>query len=778
MELREFDGSQPEGTFYNDFPDPYGPKVHQHISNFDDDYSPQSSLRYRGPTVPQENTTAVQFDWSSRPDESGDEESHQPQNLRELPLHMGLKRAIWQVQQMRVPVVTRWGSWRIHQHKAFLRFWEDAKDVLAKVVLWRKTTHKIGGHFGGGVQSYFLFLRFLVVLNFLSFLLMAGFVIIPSIVFHSIANISSSIDLLPTVNLTRVGVCLRYDHTPDALTAFYTYFLDLLSGTGFMEYSYMFYGFYNNTMVISSGFSYNVPLAYLLTAAFYFLFCLTCIIVRMGSVTQVMVAAGGAAAGGYSALIFTGWDYGLQGERATTLKQKNLRYQLQVDLEEERINKMAASLTLTQTVGLYSLRTFLQLVVLAMIGGAFLGIAAATQFSQSQQQQGFVGLLLEYLPSIVITTSNFVVPMLCDKVALFEKYSPSTTIILALLRAVFLRLVSLGVLLYTLWNQITCNGDVSDRSTTDCATCSYNNLQYQCWETRVGQEMYKLTLFDFLITIAMLVFVEFPRRMVVDHCSCKLAQWVGRQEFLVPTNVLALVYGQTVVWTGALFCPLLPLINTVKFIIIFYCKKITLFQNCRPALRTFRSTSSSFFFFLVLLFGWGLSSVVLVYSVATIHPSYGCGPFRFSPTMWSVVPKSFHSLSNTTQEFLLYVGSQAFSIPLFISSCVFLCYVAALASVYGKTVALLKNQYKMEGRDKQFLVKQIKELSTGLPKEEQEQEPKTQQPQREGQAQWDTTPHWREQQNPAFEPEEEMMTEPSAFYRDDLEHHSLHYREG
>uniref|UniRef100_A0A8B9L1R2 Transmembrane channel-like protein n=1 Tax=Astyanax mexicanus TaxID=7994 RepID=A0A8B9L1R2_ASTMX len=524
-----------------------------------------------------------------------------------------------QVQQMRVPVVTRWGSWRIHQHKAFLRFWEDAKDVLAKVVLWRKTTHKIGGHFGGGVQSYFLFLRFLVVLNFLSFLLMAGFVIIPSIVFHSIANISSSIDLLPTI------------------------------------FSYLVY--------------------------------------RMGSVTQVMVAAGGAAAGGYSALIFTGWDYGLQGERATTLKQKNLRYQLQVDLEEERINKMAASLTLTQTVGLYSLRTFLQLVVLAMIGGAFLGIAAATQFSQ--QQQGFVGLLLEYLPSIVITTSNFVVPMLCDKVALFEKYSPSTTIILALLRAVFLRLVSLGVLLYTLWNQITCNGDVSDRSTTDCATCSYNNLQYQCWETRVGQEMYKLTLFDFLITIAMLVFVEFPRRMVVDHCSCKLAQWVGRQEFLVPTNVLALVYGQTVVWTGALFCPLLPLINTVKFIIIFYCKKITLFQNCRPALRTFRSTSSSFFFFLVLLFGWGLSSVVLVYSVATIHPSYGCGPFRFSPTMWSVVPKSFHSLSNTTQEFLLYVGSQAFSIPLFISSCVFLCYVAALASVYGKTVALLKNQYKM-----------------------------------------------------------------------------------
>lgn len=36
----------------------------------------------------------------------------------------------------------------------------------------------------------------------------------------------------------------------------------------------------------------------------------------------------------------------------------------------------------------------------------------------------------------------------------------------------------------------------------------------QCWETRVGQEMYKLTLFDLLINIAVLVLVEFPRRYI------------------------------------------------------------------------------------------------------------------------------------------------------------------------------------------------------------------------------------------------------------------------
>uniref|UniRef100_A0A671RGA9 Transmembrane channel-like protein n=1 Tax=Sinocyclocheilus anshuiensis TaxID=1608454 RepID=A0A671RGA9_9TELE len=353
-----------------------------------------------------------------------------------------------------------------------------------------------------------------------------------------------------------------------------------------------------------------------------------------------------------------------------------------VDLEEERLKKKAASLTLGQTVSLYALRVFLNLVVLILIGAAFYGIAQATQFM----------LLLQYLPSMVITASNFVVPLLCDKIALLEKYSPGTTVILALLRAVFLRLVSLGVLLYTLWEQITCKGEISNKN---CKLCNYYYDQYKCWETRVGQEMYKLTLFDFLITIATLILVEFPLRIVVDHCSCKLTQLVGRQEFLVAPNVLALVYSQTVVWTGALFCPLLPFINIIKFILFYYCKKITLFQNCQPATRNFRSTTSNFFYLLVLVFGWMLSSVVLLYSVAKIHPSYGCGPFRLNSAMWDVVPGAVKMLSHTSKEFLFYIGSQKFSIPLFIFSCVLLCYVSALTSVHGKSVTLLKSQCKL-----------------------------------------------------------------------------------
>lgn len=53
---------------------------------------------------------------------------------------------------------------------------------------------------------------------------------------------------------------------------------------------------------------------------------------------------------------------------------------------------------------------------------------------ENNNQSGFLGLIYEYLPSIVITAGNFVVPALGDQIALVERYSPSTTIILALLR--------------------------------------------------------------------------------------------------------------------------------------------------------------------------------------------------------------------------------------------------------------------------------------------------------------------------------------------------------
>ncbi|TNN81040.1 Transmembrane channel-like protein 7 [Liparis tanakae] len=206
----------------------------------------QQSLRLRRASSRVSNPNYPQHDWSSPPAEEDDGGSGGPaRDLKAIPLPMSLKRAVRQVQQMQVPVVSSRQSWRRKRNKSLQKLKQNARGLLDFFTLWRKSLQKIGGNFGGGVQSYFLFLRFLVVLNFVSFLLIAGFVLVPSIVFRSVGT--------SLVNSTGADKCMVYNPNPQGLVVYYNYFLDLLSGTGFMEYSYLFYGYYNNTKSCVSG---------------------------------------------------------------------------------------------------------------------------------------------------------------------------------------------------------------------------------------------------------------------------------------------------------------------------------------------------------------------------------------------------------------------------------------------------------------------------------------------------------------------------------------------
>ncbi|XP_074872091.1 voltage-gated chloride channel TMC4 isoform X2 [Carettochelys insculpta] len=508
--------------------------------------------------------------------------------------------------------------------------------------------------------------------------------------------------------------CLHYDPIDRGLVSYFTYIMDLLSGTGFMELTYLFYGYYQNSAVAFVGFSYNIPLAYLLSVLGYFSFCLFWIVRRAVHLLKRSLVSENGALSTYSNKVFAGWDFCLTRSTAVYLKHNSLRYELRMDLEEQALRRRMAQNSPAQRAALYGLRGVLNLLGLALLGVAFYCIYLATEYSQREQdfgpgQQGFfLGLLLAYLPSIVITAANQLVPLVFGLLIRLERYPLSLEIKLTLLRTMFLRLCSLVVLLISLWTQITCHGDVDSGS---CEPCRYNHQLHPCWETKVGQEMYKLLLFDLLVTLLVLVLVEFPRKLLVTLGPAPVARLWGQQEFLVPPNVLDLVYGQTVCWVGAAFSPLLPLLNTAKFILLFYLKKLTLFSNCRPAERTFRASSASFFFLLVLLLGLAIAWVPVLYSVFVLQPSQACGPFQGERTMWSTLEVAVDVLPRVAREFLHFVGSLAFAVPLFLLLCIFMFYLMTLANSYSRLVKELKGQLWLEGRDKVFLLTQITELS-------------------------------------------------------------------
>ncbi|KAM9857714.1 transmembrane channel-like protein 7 [Aulostomus maculatus] len=619
--------------------------------------------------------------------------------IRELAKPMAEKRRD-KTQRLREDgELSSWRQWTHSTHRYLRRLRDDAQEWLNSMQLWRGDIHLIEGMFGTGILSYFSFLRFLVMLNLIIFVLMFSFVLLPIIVApHASGNI--------TYNQNDGSECSVYPSSARrGLVIFHEHITDLLSGGGFLEQTYLFYGYYRVDKIHFRRITYNLPLAYLLVTIAYLFLSLIWIVKRSATGFKRNLVQDEDRFQSFCNKIFAGWDFCITNENAVRLKRSSLLYELKTDLEEERIKQKIADRTRKERCRIYLIRSILNLFVIGVLAGCFYSIYLATIFSQEAQMNNIkenfiVDLIYEYLPSIVITMANFITPLLFSVIINFEDYSPAFEIRFTLMRCVFMRLTSIGVLLFSLWSQIT-------KCKEEPCACGYNHVLYSCWETRVGQEMYKLTIFDFIIIVAVTIFVEFPRKLIVKFCDCGLAKWWGQQEFAIPQNVLEIVYGQTICWIGTFYSPMLPAICTIKYFFIFYIKKVSLMNNCRPATRPFRASSSNFFFLGVLLIGLCLASVPVIVSVAQINCSQACGPFVNYSTSWEVLPAAVSQLPSEVQTLLHALSSEAFAVTFFVVTCLAMFYVIALAGAHKKVINQLREQLAMEGRDKHFLIQKL-----------------------------------------------------------------------
>ncbi|CAJ0945424.1 unnamed protein product [Ranitomeya imitator] len=627
-----------------------------------------------------------------------------------------------------------WTLWKDNTRNFSKKFHYDSLSFLKQLWLWRSNIHDIEGKFGTGIGSYFSFLRFVVLLNFVIFLLMFCFITLPLViskmeVFNSTQIVSSSAET----------ECSNYSPPSRVLKYFYTNIVDLLSGTVFsstlmlmarssisdrVSLKLLIYSmdFYTIDSVTVYNFKYRLPLAYVLVTIIYLLLSIFWIVKRAVEGFKRSLVHNEDRFQSFCNKIFAGWDFCIKDPYYARLKHSTLLHELQAsdtylsvhcfslqtDLAEERLRHRKQKRTQRETIKIYSLRIFLNIIVVAVLCGCFYAVYLATTYSQensnamSTQNDG-LSLLVEYLPSIVITIANFITPIIFENIVRYEDYSPGFEIRFTLIRCVFVRLASIAVLLFSLWNKIT------TCSIKACPTCGYNYIDYPCWETRVGQEMYKLMIFDFLIILAVTILVEFPRKLLVTNLSWKPLRWWGQQEFEIPQNVLELVYGQTICWIGAFYSPLLPAIATIKYFIIFYVKKTTLMENCRPPTRPFRASSSKFFFLVILLIGLILACIPVGIGIAQINASKACGPFINYNTSWQVIPDTVETFPEGLKRFIYVLSSESFAVPFFMVSCMVMFYFIALAGAHKKVVEQLQEQLAMESRDKMFLIRRLAE---------------------------------------------------------------------
>ncbi|XP_036441897.1 transmembrane channel-like protein 7 [Colossoma macropomum] len=592
-----------------------------------------------------EYVSLLNRDWSST------------QPLRTLPLSLQEKKEIREKRNQERLSISPWKSWRQSQQIARKRLREQLERFFSGLLPWKRTLYKIEGGFGVGVKAYFVFLRYLLCLNLLNCVIIAGSVLIPSLTVESKST--------------------RWDWTickNDSV-------LDIFLGSGCLERSPIFYEFYKplGSKCSNTSFLFFAGMVSILVLSLIMIVHRTVVGYKHTWLT------GNSFTVNMSKKIFCGWDFCIQDARAASLKHSFIRNELKMDLEEQRFRLKVSQRTLKQWVILCFLRAALNFLVLLLLGGSFALIYFASKASQKKIDIHWtLNLFWEYLPPITITLVNLLLPQLFNTISVFEDYSLTTQLNLTLVRSIFLKLASLGIFLFFLIRKPITEG--------------------KCDETEFGKEMYKLTVFHLLACVCG-VLVAYPRTLLVEKCpSSKLAKKVGKPEFVIPLNVLDLVYSQTVIWVGVFYCPLLPAISILKLLAIFYMKKFTVVRCCVPAQRMFRTTSSSVLFNFMLLLGLIMSAVALGININRFARGQ-CGPFIGENFLFNVTSDCVGMLPPPAQNAIRYITSEAFAFALILAEAIILTSFVSRGTANRKAIERLKDMLVMYSSDKRFLVK-------------------------------------------------------------------------
>ncbi|NXB98993.1 TMC6 protein, partial [Orthonyx spaldingii] len=544
---------------------------------------------------------------------------------------------------------------------------------------WHYALKQIGGRFGSSVLSYFLFLKTLVVLNFFSFLILLAFVVVPQAVYPP-ASVS-----------------------PQPFTG-----LELLTGAGYFTRSLLYCGYYSNVTLndpcpsspegsvcplAAPVLPYNMPLAYLFSVGVSFL--VTCVLL-VYSVSRSFRGNVGSSKGDLAIKVFGAWDFKVIQRHSVKLQCENICTQLKELLVELRSRSRSRSCS--QRLGHCIVMLLAWLLALGSALGCALAVHYFSQHMRMEQQARGSGrwqqeALLLVLP-LVVSFLNALMPHLYNLLAMWEKQdSPVTQIYVAIFRNLILKTMVLILLCYQWLNwSVICSTE-------------------ECWETCVGQDLYRFMVMDFIFALLDSLFGELLWRLILE----KRLKTKQRPEFDIARNVLELIYGQTLTWLGVLFSPLLPAVQMLKLLLLFYIKKTSLMQNCQSPSKPWQASRMSTIFITLLCFPFFLGAAAfLSYTIWSVQPSETCGPFRGLGTIYQSGKRWVLVLEKSNPNITWFAWVHQHLLEN--TSILFLMSMAVIAVIYfniqvvrghRRVIRLLQEQIVNDGKDRTFLIEKL-----------------------------------------------------------------------
>ncbi|XP_034862417.1 transmembrane channel-like protein 2 [Mirounga leonina] len=535
-------------------------------------------------------------------------------------------------------------AYRMLVAKKWVKFKRDFDNFKTQCIPWEMKIKDIESHFGSSVASYFIFLRWMYGVNLVLFGLIFGLVIIPEVL------MGGPYGSIPRKTVPRAEEEKAMD------------FSVLWDFEGYIKYSALFYGFYNNQRTIG-WLRYRLPMAYFMVGVSVFGYSLMIVIRSMASNTQGSASDGESANFTFSFKMFTSWDYLIGNSETADNKYASITTSFKESIVDEQESNKEENIHLTRFLRV--LANFL--IICCLCGSGYLiyfVVKRSQEFSKMQNVSWYERNEVE----IVMSLLGMFCPPLFETIAALENYHPRIGLKWQLGRIFALFLGNLYTFLLALMDDVhlKLSNEETIKNITHWTLFNYYNSsgwnesvprpplhpadvpRGSCWETAVGIEFMRLTVSDMLVTYITILLGDFLRACFVrfmNYCWCwdLEAGFPSYAEFDISGNVLSLIFNQGMIWMGSFYAPGLVGINVLRLLTSMYFQCWAVMSSNVPHERVFKASRSNNFYMGLLLLVLFLSLLPVAYTIMSLPPSFDCGPFSGKNRMYDVIQETIEN---------------------------------------------------------------------------------------------------------------------------------------
>uniref|UniRef100_A0AAX7TGR5 Transmembrane channel-like protein n=1 Tax=Astatotilapia calliptera TaxID=8154 RepID=A0AAX7TGR5_ASTCA len=542
-------------------------------------------------------------------------------------------------------------------------------NIVVLFIPWEVRIKKIESHFGSGVASYFIFLRWLFGINIVLTIMTGAFIVLPELLAGAPFGTTRS-------------KTIPKEHLASAQD------LDTIwSLGGYLQYSVLFYGYYGRVRKIGSA-GYRLPLAYFLVGMAVFAYSFIILLRKMAKNSRLSLASASDESFTFCWRVFCAWDYLIGNPEAAESKGAAIVNNIREAIVEEQEKKKDTSLAV-----LISLRILANILVLLSLAGSIYIIYFVVDRSQKlEQEKPELTLWEKNEVSVVVSLITMIAPSAFELVAQLEMYHPRTSLRFQLARVLVLYLGNLYSLIIALLDK------VNSMSSAVNISLSKNHNSTTATIATVLAEMLKLSIIDMIFTVASILLIDFIRGLVVrylsDCCCWDLeSKFPEYGEFKIAENVLHLIYNQGMIWMGAFFSPCLPAFNVLKLIGLMYLRSWAVLTCNVPHQQVFRASRSNNFYLAMLLFMLFLCMLPTIFAIVRYRPSQHCGPFSGQEKIYDIISETVATdFPVWFSKVISYITSPVVVLPALLLLFMLIYYLQSIA----RSLKFTNNQLRMQ----------------------------------------------------------------------------------